>query len=66
MNVSQKKLCIKLYYINDYMKMHGLKYIKNLSLCQDNIAAEVIYFCTNENVTDSHLYVIQVIYDQQY
>jgi len=48
------------------MKMHGLKYIKNLSLCQDNIAAEVIYFCTNENVTDSHLYVIQVIYDQQY
>jgi len=38
----------------------------HLSSCQDNIATEVIYFFTNEHVSDSHLYIIQVIYDQPY
>lgn len=41
----------------------GGKRTEHLSSCQDNIATEVIYFFTNEHVSDSHLYVIQVIYD---
>ena len=46
--------------------MGGGERTEHLSPCQDNTATEVIYFFTNEHVTDSHLYVIQVIYDQPY
>jgi hypothetical protein len=36
----------------------GGKRSEHMSPCQDNIATEVVYFFTNEHVSDSHLNVI--------